>query len=54
MNEAVGRDDAPLALMVRAIDEPGALHARTRVILDHRANITYVDIAVRREDSSSV
>ncbi len=54
MNEAVGRDDAPLALMVRAIDEPGALHALTRVILEHRANITYVDIAERREDGSTV
>ncbi len=54
MNEAAGRDNAPLALMVRAIDEPGALHALTRVILEHRANITYVDIAERREDGSTV
>ena len=54
MNEAARRDDAPLALMVDAIDEPGALHALTRVILEHRANITYVDIAERREDGSTV
>jgi energy-converting hydrogenase B subunit Q len=54
VNEAAGRDDAPLALMVDAIDEPGALHALTRVILEHRANITYVDIAERREDGSTV
>ena len=54
MNEAAGRDEAPLALMVDAIDEPGALHALTRVILEHRANITYVDIAERREDGSTV
>jgi energy-converting hydrogenase B subunit Q len=40
--------------MVDAIDEPGALHALTRVILEHRANITYVDIAERREHSSTV
>jgi energy-converting hydrogenase B subunit Q len=40
--------------MVDAIDEPGALHAPTRVILEHRANITYVDIAERREDGSTV
>lgn len=53
MNEAAGRD-TPLALMVRALDEPGALHALTRVILEHRANITYVDIAERREDGSTV
>ena len=54
MNKAAGRDDTPLALMVRAVDEPGALHALTRVILDHRANITYVDIAERRVDGSIV
>ncbi len=56
MNEATGRDTrpAPLALMVRTLDEPGALHALTRVILEHRANITYVDIAERREDGSTV
>jgi len=44
----------PLALMIRTLDEPGALHALTRVILDHRANITYVDIAERREDDSTI
>jgi energy-converting hydrogenase B subunit Q len=46
--------DVPLALMVRTPDEPGVLHALTRVILEHRANITYVDIAERREDGSTV
>ena len=40
--------------MIRATDEPGALHALTKVIFEHQANITYVDIAERREDSSSV
>jgi energy-converting hydrogenase B subunit Q len=45
---------APLALMIRTLDEPGALHALTRVIFEHRANITYVDIAERREDGSTV
>jgi energy-converting hydrogenase B subunit Q len=45
---------APLALMVRTPDEPGALHALTKVILDHRANITYVDIAERREGESTI
>ncbi len=45
---------APLALMIRTPDEPGALHALTRVILDHRANITYVDIAERREGDSTI
>ena len=53
MKEAAVQD-APLALMVRALDEPGALHALTRVILEHQANITYVDIAERREDGSTV
>jgi len=43
-----------LALMIRTPDEPGALHTLTRVILEHRANITYVDIAERREDDSTI
>jgi energy-converting hydrogenase B subunit Q len=42
-----------LALMVRTPDEPGMLHALTKVIFDHQANITYVDIAERREDDST-
>ncbi len=44
----------PLALMVRVRDEPGTLHALTRVIFEHRANITYVDIAERGEEVSTV
>ena len=56
MSGTSARDErpAPLALMVRTPDEPGVLHALTRVILDHRANITYVDIAERLEDGSTV
>ena len=46
--------DAPLALMVQAPDEPGALHALTGVFLDHEANITHVDIVERREGFSTV
>jgi energy-converting hydrogenase B subunit Q len=46
--------DALLALMVRTPDEPGALHALTQVILEHQANITYVDIAERREGASTI
>jgi energy-converting hydrogenase B subunit Q len=45
-------DTRLLALMVRTPDEPGMLHALTKVIFDHQANITYVDIAERREDGS--
>ena len=48
------RETGLLALMIRTPDEPGVLHALTRVILDHRANITYVDIAERREGLSTV
>ncbi|MBA2692934.1 MAG: DUF5612 domain-containing protein [Rubrobacter sp.] len=44
----------PLALMVRVRDEPGTLHALTRVIFERRANITYVDIAERGEEVSTV
>jgi energy-converting hydrogenase B subunit Q len=54
VSETSGRDDRILALMIRTPDEPGMLHELTRVILEHRANITYVDIAERREDSSTV
>ena len=45
--------DAPLALMLRTPDEPGTLHALTRVILEHRANIIHVDIAERHKDGST-
>src|SRR3712207_7237456 len=40
--------------MIRTPDEPGALNALTKVILDHNANITYVDIAERREGDSTI
>jgi energy-converting hydrogenase B subunit Q len=40
--------------MVRTLDEPGVLHQLTRVILTHRANIIYVDIAERHADGSTV
>jgi energy-converting hydrogenase B subunit Q len=40
--------------MVRVRDEPGTLHALTRVIFERRANITYVDIAERGEEVSTV
>lgn len=53
MNETPERE-ARLALMIRTPDEPGALHALTRVILEHQANITEVDIADRREDGSTI
>ena len=53
MSEITQRDDL-LALMVRTPDEPGTLHALTSVILEHRSNITYVDIAERREDGSTI
>lgn len=56
MSGPTGRATHPaeLALIIRASDEPGSLHALTRVILEHRANIIYVDIAERREDGSTV
>lgn len=56
MSERTGWDvhSAALALMIRTLDEPGVLHELTRVILEHRANITYVDIAERRKDGSTV
>jgi energy-converting hydrogenase B subunit Q len=53
MSESIERE-IPLALMVQTPDEPGVLHALTRVFLDHEANITHVDIAERREGLSTV
>ena len=48
------KKEAPLlALMIRTPDEPGVLNALTKVILDHEANITYVDIAERHEGDST-
>ena len=48
-------EEKTLALMVRSgIDRPGILHALTSVILEHGANITYVDIAERHERGSTV
>ena len=57
MNGSIEPDGqaAPLALMVRtSSDKPGTLHTLTRVIFEHRANITYVDIAERLEGGSTV
>ncbi len=42
-----------LAIAVRAYDRPGTLHRLTEVILQHNANITYVDITDRHEGISS-
>jgi energy-converting hydrogenase B subunit Q len=54
MNDPLQWDVPLLALMIRTPDEPGVLHALTKVILDHNANITYVDIAERREGDSTI
>jgi energy-converting hydrogenase B subunit Q len=53
MSESTERE-VLLALMIRTPDEPGVLHALTKVILDHKANITYVDIAERREGDTTI
>ena len=53
MSEPTEKEVPILALMIRTPDEPGALYALTKVILDHKANITYVDIAERREGNST-
>src|SRR3954464_3660673 len=48
-------DDGVMALLVRVQvpDQPGVLHALTRVIVEHRANIIYVDIGDRRQQRST-
>jgi energy-converting hydrogenase B subunit Q len=53
VSEPTEKEVPILALMIRTPDEPGALYALTKVILDHKANITYVDIAERREGNST-
>jgi energy-converting hydrogenase B subunit Q len=40
-------DSSELALLVRTTDAPGILAQLTRVLADHRANITHVDIVER-------
>jgi len=54
MSEGHDGRPVPLALVVRTFDRPGVLHALTSVILEHGANITYVDIAERHERGSTV
>ena len=48
VSEITGPDDRLLALVIRTPDEPGVLHALTKVFLEHQANITHVDIVDRR------
>ncbi len=43
-----------LAMLVHTRDEPGVLYQLTRVIAEHRANITYVDITERRAGQATV
>ncbi len=42
-----------LAILVHTCDRPGILHRLTEVILEHNANITYVDITERYQGRSS-
>jgi energy-converting hydrogenase B subunit Q len=48
-------DDGTAALLVRVQvpDQPGVLHELTRVIVQHRANIAYVDIADQRQQRNT-
>lgn len=43
-----------IALVVRAHDQPGVLYHLTRVISEHNANITYVDMPERAENQGTV
>ena len=50
--KTIGLEDGgtiALLVRVRVPDQPGVLHALTRVIFEHRANITYVDIMDQRQ-----
>src|SRR4051812_10226097 len=48
-------DDGIIALLVRVQvpDQPSVLHALTQVIVNHQANITYVDIGDQRQQRST-
>jgi energy-converting hydrogenase B subunit Q len=43
-----------LALLITAQDQPGVLYQLAKVISDHQANITYVDIPERMENLGTV
>ncbi|MCC6179119.1 MAG: DUF5612 domain-containing protein [Chloroflexi bacterium] len=43
-----GEGAVALLVRVQGPDQPGVLHSLTRVIFEHNANITYVDITDRR------
>jgi energy-converting hydrogenase B subunit Q len=47
-------DDAELAVQITIFDQPGVLHDLTGVISAHAANIVYVDITNRQDDSAMV
>jgi energy-converting hydrogenase B subunit Q len=47
-------NDAELALLIRTKDQPGILYQLTKVIYDHHANITYVDIRDRHRTDAAV
>jgi energy-converting hydrogenase B subunit Q len=42
------------AFLIRTDDQPGVLFQLTRVIAEHQANISYIDIAARGKGSASV
>jgi energy-converting hydrogenase B subunit Q len=46
--------DAQLGLIVRGPDRPGMLFQVTRVMSDHEANITHVDISDRRDGRAAI
>ena len=42
------------ALMIQAKDQPGVLFQLTRVIADHQANISYIDIGAKSRELASI
>lgn len=43
-----------VALLIQTLDEPGILYQLTKVIAEHKANITYVDIVERQHERARV
>lgn len=52
--EIDSQGEAELALLIRTRDQPGILYQLTKVISDHQANITYVDIRDRHHQEAAV
>jgi len=54
MSDDAGADRREYALSVSVFNRPGVLYHLTRVIFEHGANVTYINIAERQDDSALI